>query len=167
MRYVLEDLLQVREFRRYSAENEVIGRKRRLEEAVRAVRDKEQALRDYIDWRIEREAGLFEEIRNKLVVPAALENLKQHFFLLREKELVFEKAVMEAEKARKEAVEELEKARDAYNTAVRRKQKIEEHKTRWMDAFKKEQEREQEKEMEDFRVLKSLAQGDTDDDEDE
>jgi len=166
MKYVLQDLLRVREFRETAAGSEVKKKKSRFDHAQRTVTEKEKALSDYHTWRLEKEDSLYDEIANRLVTLKDLDDLKMNIALLREKETALENDLLEAQKALNLAAEELEEAKDAFRLAIREKRKIEEHKTIWIGEAVKEEERAQDKEMEEFqKMMKNPDQMEVENDE--
>ena len=151
-RYPLEDLLRVRLFREDNAASEMSRRRTELESARALVVQRSKELEEYVEWRIRREEELYEEIIHKEVKLRSLDDLKQDIQLLREKQLVYEEKVREAERGVKDAEDALEQAHAAYLETVKDRQKIDEHKEIWAKETMKAAEADQEKEMEDFRV---------------
>jgi hypothetical protein len=166
MKYVLEDLLKVRDFRETSAGNEVKKKKGRLLHAERVVKAKEDEVSDYHSWRLEKEESMYEEVKNKQITLQDLDGLKFRVASLRENEAALENDLLEAERDRNLATEELEKAQSTYRLAVREKRKIEEHKKIWLGDMQKEEERAQDKEMEEFqKQMKSMDEMESESDE--
>lgn len=152
MKYPLEDLLRVRNFREDNAANELTKRRREVEQAEELVQQRKQELADYIQWRIKREEELYNQVMQKPVQLKDLDDLKQDIQLLREKEHLYEDRIREAEKALADARQALEDAHAQYQAAVRDRQKIDEHKDLWAQETAKINEANAEKELEDFRV---------------
>ena len=152
MRYILEDLLKIRETRVDTAKAEVKTKEYRYEQAVKKVEQKKKELQDYHIWRIQKESALYEGIKNKLVRLKDLDALRQHIALLRERELALKKAIIEAEKEKEETLLELNKSKEQLRQAIKEHEKILEHKKRWLEDIKKEMERKQEIELEEFKA---------------
>lgn len=152
MKYPLEDLLRVRNFREDNAANELTKRRREVEQAEELVQQRKQELADYIQWRIKREEELYNVVMQKPVQLKDLDDLKQDIQLLREKEHLYEDRIREAEKALADARQALDDANAQYQAAVRDRQKIDEHKDLWAQETAKINEANAEKELEDFRV---------------
>ena len=152
MKYPLEDLLRVRNFREDNAANELTRRRREVEQAEQLVQQRKKELEEYIQWRIKREEELYQEVMQKPVQLKDLDDLKQDIQLLREKEHLYEDRIREAEKALADARQALDDAHAQYQAAVRDRQKIDEHKDLWAQETAKINEANAEKELEDFRV---------------
>ena len=165
MKYGLEDLLKVRKFREDSARNEVMVKKHLLDEAINLVQAKERKLREYQCWRVRTEEAMYDEIRNTFVSLKELDELKLQVSLMREKEISLEKDLMDAVNAREKANEDLAKAKEVYNRAVKEKTKIEEHREVWSAGMVREEEISQEKELEDIRRPGTISYGEEDYDE--
>jgi len=150
IKYPLQRLLRLRSIREDKAAAEVTNRKRLLAEAIEEKKHREEELKKYRAWRIEREQELFEEIRGKEISQKELDEYKQELLRLRGKEVQLEESILEAQKHIEQCEREVETARDAYLAAVRERSKIEEHRTRWSEVEKIRLEREEEKELEEF-----------------
>jgi hypothetical protein len=151
VKYTLQELLRVREFRETSRANEMKVKKARLNDAERMVAIKKEELSEYRIWRVQKEDSLYEEVQGSYISLKDLDNLKLKVSLLREKEALLDNNLVEAEKARETVREEFQRARNAYHHAVREKRKIEEHKKIWLEEMAREEERATDKEMEEFQ----------------
>ena len=107
MKYPLEDLLRVRNFREDNAANELTKRRRAVEAAEDLVKQRKRELEEYIQWRIQREEELYREVMQKPVQLKELDDLKQDIQLLREKESLYEERIREAENGVVQAKEAL------------------------------------------------------------
>ena len=152
MKYPLEDLLRVRKFREDERANELTRRRKAVEAAELLVEQKKQELKDYIVWRIRREQEMYDEIMRQQIAVRTLDDLKINIQILRDKELVYQQAIQDAEKALVTARQALADAHAGYQRAVKDSRKIEEHKGWWAQEEAKEAEAVVEKELEDFRV---------------
>lgn len=150
IKYPLQKLLRLRGVREDKAAAEVTNRKKRLAEAKMEKLRREQELEKYIRWRIEKEKELFEEIKGKEVSQKDLDNYKHEVLKLRGRQVQMEEAILEAQKHIEQCQKDLQTARDNYLAAVRERKKIEEHRSRWLEIEKLRQEREEEKELEEF-----------------
>ena len=155
MRYALEDLLKLRGFKFQAASDELKKHRAVFEEALQTEMRKKKALTTYRAWRVKEENTLFSGFRNKRINIKKLDDFKLNIQFLREKEIDLKRKLSEAADARQEAAEALEEARRAYFAALREKQKIEEHKKAWAEAERKETERLEDKEMEEFRMTRT------------
>lgn len=150
-KYELADLLKVRELREDSASKAVAQAQEKLESCEAYLERKKKELEDYKLWRPGEEDRLFAKIMKKEISQEKLNEVKAQVAILREKELVIEKEVEEAEVAVKEAKEALEQAKENHRKAMRELEKIKEHKIHWTEEEKKEAEFLADKEMEEFR----------------
>ncbi|WP_418765021.1 type III secretion system stalk subunit SctO [Mailhella sp.] len=151
--YPLEALLTVRHYREESAKRLVRNAEIALREAEEAVKKKKQELEAYRVWWKEEEDRRYEAIMN---VPMRLERLdafKAGLARLAEEENQKERAVHQAEKETENRRLELEKAKEAAKTASKNTSKIQTHKDIWKEDAKKEAERQEDLELEEFRPL--------------
>ena len=153
MKYALDDLLRVREFREASRGNEMKAKKLLLDQAEILVKKKEKDLSEHQAWRVDREDALYDEVKGRHIRLKDLDDLKLKVGLMREKEAVLENDVIEAERARESAEEVFVESRDTYHSAVKEKKKIEEHKKIWVEEMTGEEEKSQDKEMEEFQKM--------------
>lgn len=163
MKYPLEDLLRVRQFREDSAAAEVTARRSALERAEEALEDARRELAEYADWRVKREEEMYQELMQKTVQKSAFDDLKLNIDRLRTREVSLEENCFEKEKAIEAATVALDEAQASYQLTVRDRQKIDEHKDHWAQEMAREVEYNQEKELEDFRVREPEADEPPDD----
>ena len=150
-KYELSDLLKVRELREDSASKAVTQAQEKLESCIQYLERKQKELEDYREWRPGEEDRIFAEIMKKEISQEKLNEVKAKIAILREKELVIEKEVEDAEVAVKEAEAALEQAKEDHRKAMRELEKIKEHREHWTEEAKKEAEFLADKEMEEFR----------------
>ena len=149
---MLHELLKIKNIREQAAETEVRKCKNRVEAAKEEVKKKQQEFVEYVEWRGKEEQRLYDNIINTEVRQNDLDNLKKKVAMLREKDVTLEQAVAEAEKKVEEEKQALEKAREEHAKAMQAVQKFEEF-TKVQDAeAKKEAERIEDLEMEEFTV---------------
>ncbi|MEM1304140.1 MAG: YscO family type III secretion system apparatus protein [Planctomycetota bacterium] len=159
MKYPLHDLLRVRKFREEKLATELTKRRTELDEARQSVVDRRRERDEYIDWRVKREAELYDEVMNQHLGVADLDDLKLRIQLLRDDEVAYSQRVMDAEKHQAACEEAVVAAKADHLAAVRDSEKIEQHREGWAQVVAKEHEANQEKELEDFRV-RTLEAGD-------
>jgi type III secretion protein O len=150
-KYDLADLLKVRELREDAASKAVTQAQEKLKSCEDYLEKKKKQLEDYKLWRPGEEDRIFAKIMKKEISQEKLSEVKAEISILREKELVIEKEVEEAEIAVKEAVAALDKAKEDHRASMRELEKIKEHKLLWVEEVKKEEEFSADKEMEEFR----------------
>lgn len=156
--------MRVREHRETAAGNAVKAKRNLLDEARRLLKEKEKALADYRKWRIQKEESLYGEVKDQNISLKELDDLKLKIVLLREKETELEHEILKAEQARDKAEDELSQAMSAYRKAIREKKKIEEHREKWLEEASLEEERERDKELEEYQKMKSIFHESEDDD---
>ena len=152
MKYVLEDLLRVRRLREDTAASALARQRRRADEAERHVAQCKKELIEYVQWRIGREEAIYQEIMQQMIHRRDLDDLKSQIQVLRSNELPYKEKVLEAEKALAEVRKALEQAHAAHRLAMKKREKLDEHKKIWMEQAAKEEEYSAEKELEDFRT---------------
>ncbi len=165
MRYVLQDLLNVRQFREDTASQELLKARNRLAVAEQTLLDRQRELREYIAWRVAEEEKLYAQIMRREIQRKELDDLKLTIQELRDRELSFQENILKAEKAITEAKAALQQAQAAYRDTVKAREKLDEHKAVWTDEQLKEVEFNTEKETEDFRPRDpdALVEDDEDD----
>lgn len=123
-----------------------------LEQARADLVRREDELAQYIKWRIKEEALRFEKIRNTEISLAQVERYKQDILTLRGNEVQYEERILQAKRHIKECEEQLDTARLEHVTAIRERRKFDEHQARWLEEDRRERERAEELELEDFTV---------------
>lgn len=150
--YPLQSLLTVRHFREEGAKNEARAAERRLAEAREEVRKKEEELERYRIWRPEEENRRYDAIMGQSMNLEDVAEFRASLGALAEGEQQRVQAVAEAEKAAAQKERELAVARDAVASARREAAKIEAHRDIWLAEAKKEAERQEDLEMEEFKA---------------
>lgn len=166
IKYVLQDLLNIRNMREDEAHQAIQVAKYKVEEAIKLIEQKIKEKEDYVAWRLKREIELYDGIKGKKVKLQDLDDLKNRIFMLRQRDLAFEKAIEDAKQAKIEAEKKVEEAIQKHKAAVKERQKIEEHKKIWLDEKLAEENEKEEKEAEDFTKRKDEDNPDDDDDDD-
>ena len=149
---MLHELLKVKRIREKSAHDEVQKCKYRLEEAHREVRRKKDEFHKYVEWRCKEEQQLYDNIINTEVKQKDLDNLKKKIALLREKDVLLEQTVHEAQKKVTEAEAELDEAREAHAKTIQSVEKFEGFTSALDEEAAKEAARLEDLEMEEFTV---------------
>ena len=152
MKYVLQQLLTIRIGRRDDAEKAMLRSLVAVTEAEAAVVARKKDLEDYIAWRIAEENRLYEKVMKQMIQRQKLDDLLTDVQLLRGRESEFRERILQAEKALEDAKKKLIEDTAAHQEAMRKCEKLEEHKKLWMAEMDALQEQAVEKEMEDFRV---------------
>lgn len=153
-KYVLEDLLYIREMREQMAKDQMSKARRHVAEMIELVKQRKKELEEYKEWRVKEEERLYEEVMNTEVKKVELDELRSKIANIRNKELDYVQAIDVARDKREEAKKALEEAKLLYKQAQLNREKIEEHKEVWMEEWKREQMRLEDIEMEEFTGAK-------------
>lgn len=160
MQYELQDLLRVRDHRKDRAQEALLKAKQALEEALKHI----QLCQEKLDAFIQKKPEFIDVIYTKVMQKVQFKrnymdviNLKVN--KLEEHQL---KLAIDLEKAHnhyKEAQQKVTEASEALNQAMLEKDKIEEHKKIWKEEVRILDEREQDKELEDFKSKEKDGSG--------
>ena len=149
---MLHDLLKIKRIREKSAQGEVRKCRHHLDAARAEVVKREQELEAYKIWRHKEEQRLYDSIINTEVRQRDLDGLKQKIAGLRTKDFQYQQAIDEARGMVTQAEQNLVAAEEHYRKAIQATQKFEEF-TRVLDEEeRKEKERLEELELEEFMV---------------
>lgn len=151
MSYPLQDLLRVRILREDRAMEAILSAQRKVEESHRYLEDQKEALANFHQFRLTEEVRLYDTIIGKIVEQDFVDETMAQINELRHQEKLHEKRVEEAKENLKKAQDNLIQAKKNYQNAVKSRQKIEEHRVIWLEAFQKEQDFYAEKELEDLK----------------
>ena len=149
--YPLEPLLTVRHFREDAAQNAL----RRAEQAVRdaenLITQRQRELEEYRRWRVDEEERRYSKIIGQEMTVAEIDKFRAGLAALANEEqsriLAVDQACTELEKCRAAAG----KAHEAVRTAQKETAKIVAHKDIWKVEAKKEAERQEDLETEEFK----------------
>jgi len=152
--YVLKDLLRVRHLREQMASDAVVKAKVKVLEAEEDVKQAEKELEDYLKWQKEEEERLFQKVIKKKVKRMNITELRQAIAKIRNKIDDYKKAVEDAKEALRKREEELVAARAYHFEMIRNVEKLEDHKSMWMEEQNKENERLADLELEEVAKAK-------------
>lgn len=150
--YPLQALLTVRYFREEGAKNAVRAAERRLAEAREIVRQKAEELERYRLWRPEEENRRYDAIMGTSLSVEDVAEFRASLSALAEGEQQRVQEVAEAEKAAAKKEAEVVAAREAVAEARKEAAKIEAHRDIWLVEAKKEAERQEDLELEEFKA---------------
>lgn len=161
--YPLQALLSVRLFREDAAKNEVRAAERRALEARQETDRRLQVLEEYRAWwpaEVDRryDAVIHDGQSGQGMNPEALDAFRAGLAALADGELVREAAVAEAREAEKAAAAAVAAAREAVARARREAAKIEAHRDIWNEQARKEAERQEDRELEEFHAPEPVAE---------
>ena len=149
-KYVLQDMVRVREHREEQATQAVTRALRLLREAREAVVKKQQELNDYIAWRVQEERRLLDSLMRRLLKLGDISDVRETIALLREREFEIIDQLRLAEAAVIKAEAHLDECRQKQVKAVRELEKLLEHRRLWLQERALEQEMAEDLELEDF-----------------
>ena len=155
--YPLEELLSVRRFREEAAARSVTHAQRDLTQARSNVVRRQQELEDWRVWRREETDRRYAALIGHPTKIEAIDAFHHGLAVLAAQELGKLSAVDEAKKDVVRCETAVEKARRAASAAARNTAKIEAHKSIWAEAAKKEAERIEDLEFEEFKPVKRLG----------
>ena len=155
--YPLQSLLNVREFREESAKRGVTTAKNLLKEATAAYEVKQHEVEEFKKWRAEEEERRWNALFKTAVKIDGIERFKAGLAALANQELQKDQELESARQTVSQKQAELDKAKDAASIARKNTAKIEAHKDIWSEEAKKEAERVEVLELEEFHSVSPLS----------
>jgi flagellar biosynthesis chaperone FliJ len=153
-KYVLEDMLRVRNLRKDTAEKNLKQAQRLVDEAKENIAKAEKELADFKIF-IEKETErLYKKIMKQMVKKGSVDELHYAVKALKSKLLTYEQNVETARENLIKAEKNFEEKRELLQEASRNVEKIKSHKDEWMTQALKEEELVADKEMEEFSKSK-------------
>lgn len=152
-KYPLQPLLSVRKYREDAAQTQLRQAEHALREAKEQLETREKELADFALWRREEEDRRYASIMHTLLSLDELDQFKAALARLRDKELLHEEQVIEARHKLEQARKDVEKAKDTVRLAQRETARILAHKDIWLEAERKEAERKEDLESEEFKPM--------------
>jgi type III secretion protein O len=143
----------VRHFREEAAQQLVRKAELDLRDAQNAVEQKKQELDNFHSWRIAEENRRYESIMNMIMSIPQLDSFKADLAILADKEVQKNDDVITAQKVVTQCEEALNKSREEAKLAQKNTAKIQAHKELWAVDAKKEAERMEDLELEEFRPI--------------
>ncbi len=152
MQYALKDLFRAREFRKDKATDNVLKAKELLAKAERELEEKIKILNDFIEKKPKEVKKIYDKVMLKNVKRGAVDDIHFELATLDIKQEELQNIVNIAKQKVKAAEDNVQNAKDLLRKAEKDLEKIQEHKSLWIEEEKKLEEEAAEKEMEDFRV---------------
>lgn len=152
-RYPLQPLLSVRQYREKAAQNVLRQAEREASEAETALREAEKELERYRFWRMEEEDRRYAAIMGQLLSLDDLDAFKAGLGSLRDEELAREENVAKAGQTRIKARQAVDEAKNGLNKARRDTARILAHKDIWIAMDRREAERKEDLESEEFKPM--------------
>ncbi len=131
MDYPLAELLHIRELREQAAASNVRKARLAMEQAQQELQQARKDLEEYVAWRLQREAEMYEEITGAMLSVRELENFKEAIARLRDKERDHRLHIRKYEENVQQAVEFLEQCRSEHIETVKNRRKLDEHEAIW------------------------------------
>jgi type III secretion protein O len=155
--YPLQSLLNVRMFREEAADRGVTAAKNTLKEAAAAYELKQQEVEAFKKWRVEEEERRWDAFMKTTTKIEGIERFKAGLAALASQELMKDQELESAKQTVSQKETELEKAKNAASIAHKNTAKIEAHKDIWSEEAKKEAERVEDLELEEFHSVSPLS----------
>ncbi len=155
VKYVLEEILKVRTFRKDIAEKNYTQAQRLVVEAEENVKRTEQALEDFKGFITTETDRLYKEVMNKKVKKEAVDSLNATLKTLKNRLLDHEQAVENEKENLEKAKKNAEEKRNLLMEANKNIEKLNAHKESWIKEALKEEEMLSDKELEEFTGKKS------------
>lgn len=156
-KYPLQALLDVRKYREQNAQNAVRQAENHYKECVNTCLEQQQKIETYQKWRVQEEERKYTEILGQNIHIEELEDFKQYFSLLKDKGLKLEEELYNLEKQKEAAKQAVTQKKEEFKLAKKNTAKIEAHHDIWKQMEKKEQERKEDLEAEEFKPLSPLG----------
>jgi chromosome segregation ATPase len=149
-KYILEEMLRVRNFRKEVAEKNLKQAQKLVEEGKTNVTNAEKTLADFKIFMEQESERLYKKIMMQKVKKGAVDGLHYAIKVLKSKLVTHEQNLEAAKDNLVKAEKNLEEKREALQNANKNVEKIESHKEEWMKEITKEEELVADKELEEF-----------------
>jgi hypothetical protein len=154
VKYELEDILKVRDFRKNKASDNVVKARRQLREAEQKMVEKQEKLQLFIEKKPVFINQIYEAIIKRDINRKGIDNTSFKVKKIEERQMKLALDVEKAQNETKQAEINLDQCQEALRQAMKNVQKIEEHKTTWMEEANLIEQEIVEKELEDFKTKK-------------
>ncbi|MDR1401611.1 MAG: type III secretion protein [Puniceicoccales bacterium] len=157
-KYVLEEMLRVRNFRKDIAERNLKQAQRLLEEAKANVTKAEKTLADFKIFMEKESERLYQKIMRQKVKKGSVDELYYAIKVLKNKLITHEQNLDAAKDNLVKSEQNLEEKRIILQDANKNVEKINSHKADWMKEALKEEELALDKELEEFAKSKASVE---------
>ena len=154
VKYILEDMLRVRNLRKDAAEKNLKQAQKLVDEAKANVTKAEKTLADFKVFMEEESERLYKKIMMHKVKKGAVDELHFAIKALKNKLITHEQGVVSAKENLAKAEKNLEEKREILKEANKNVEKILSHKEEWVKAALKEEEMVADRELEEFAKRK-------------
>ncbi len=155
VKYILEDILRVRNFRKDIAEKNFTQAQRLVVEAEENVKRAEKELEEFKVFIVKESDRLYKKVMNKKVKKEAVDALNAAIRTLKSRLIDHEKAVENEKENLEKAKKNVEEKRQILMEANKNIEKLNAHKESWIREALKEEEMISDKELEEFTGKKS------------
>ncbi len=155
VKYVLEDILRVRNFRKDIAEKNYTQAQRLVAEAEENVKRAKEALKKFEEFIVTETDRLYAQVLRKSVKKEAVDSLHVALRTLKNRLLDHQKAVENEEENLEKAKKNAEEKRKLLMEANKNIEKLTSHKENWTKEALREEEMIADKELEEFTGKKS------------
>jgi exonuclease VII small subunit len=152
VKYELEDILRVRNFRKDKASDNVVKARRQLREAEQKLAEKQEKLRLFIEKKPIFINQVYERIIRRDIQRVGIDDTSFKVKKIEERQMKLALDVEKAQNEVKEAEIHLAQCQETLRQAMKNVQKIEEHKTTWVEEANFIEQELVEKELEDFKT---------------
>ncbi|MDR0727945.1 MAG: type III secretion protein [Puniceicoccales bacterium] len=132
MKYILSDLMRVRELRKDRAERELIKAKEQVVEAKKVVEQRQKELEEYEKWVEDEIDRQYDAILKREVRKGAVDELSANIKIMRAKTADYVKRVEDAKEDVRKAEDLVKQKQDEVQRAYRNLEKLEAHKVDWI-----------------------------------
>lgn len=151
---ILDELLQLKQFRENKAERSVAVCRLMLAEVVGRTERAKQALSKYIGWSRQREADLYAALYGRRVLVRDIERTRDDVLAMRHKERGLRESVTRTEQEREHSEQALRHAREAHESATRIREKFLQLVGLQSEEIRLENERKEDAEMDDLHAVR-------------
>jgi chromosome segregation ATPase len=131
-KYLLADLMRVRELRKDRAERELMKAKEEVVEMKKKLQQREKELQDYEKWVEDEINRQYSEVLKKEVRKGLVDDLSDNIKLLRGRTADYIKRVADAKEDVRKAEDQVKKKQEEVRMAHRNLEKLEAHKVDWL-----------------------------------
>ncbi|MDR1665584.1 MAG: YscO family type III secretion system apparatus protein [Puniceicoccales bacterium] len=154
MKYELEDILKVRNFRKDKASDNVTKARRKLREAEEKVEEEKRKLEAFVQKKPGYIDLAYRQVIRRNLKRKNIDLIAFKITKLDERQMKLEMNIEKAQNERDKAAKHLAECQAILSQAMKDTQKIDEHKTTWMEEANQLEQELVEKEMEDFKAKK-------------
>ena len=148
-------LITARKIREDNAQRSVVSARNELNTLLENIENKKVEVQHYEEWRKEEEVRRFIEIQNTTLSQKEMDKFKWGIAALKARTLELEEEVMNMQAKIPEVEQKIDEAIRVHKETIREREKIEEHKQKWIEELRKESDRLEDLELEEFRTKDS------------